>query len=156
MLSIFSSTKNCPQVKACLMPIRLSFVFILLVLLANMYKRGKDLNGVYKRISQEDCSDEFTNASFKDFDIQIGKHCVNRALASLIIVLIIFVGSCIVESIFHCFWLISCRCLRVYRATIDENKQENDRKNELVRIKHSNTMGMVPAPSLESRKEMAR
>lgn len=156
MFSICSSINSCPMVKVYLMPIRLIIFLLQLIFLITMYNRGKNLKGVYKRLSQEDCSDDFTDNAFKEFDREIEKHCVNRAIVSLIVVLFILVGSSIVESIFHCFWFISCRCFGFFRALRDENKQDDDRNNELLKLKHQDTMGMVPAPSLESRKEMAK
>jgi hypothetical protein len=51
--------------------------------------KGRELEGVYDRLGDEDCSDEFTDEAFKGFDDEIKLHCIKRVIIALIVVLVI-------------------------------------------------------------------
>ena len=117
--------------------------------------KGRALDGVFSRLAAENCSDEFTDAGFAGFDAEINKHCIDRAIVALVIVIIVILYNVVVESLVHCDWLIKCKWAKcLFQVRI--NRAIQRRRQERVSHVRNPIMSNHHAPSLKTRKEMAK
>lgn len=143
--------RDCAQAKLFFtIPKLLMFVLHAIFLLV-LLGRGKEIEGVYGRLANENCSDEFTNDAFKGFDKEITKHCINRAIVGIIVVLVVVIYNFITESICHCQWLITCKWVMMCNIWKKE-RQLDERRQERISHVRNPTMGYQHAPSLATRK----
>jgi hypothetical protein len=85
------------------------------IFLIILLSKGRDLDGIYKRLANEDCSDDFTDEAFLGFDIVIKKYTVTRVIISLVFVLLVTLVNWILECAFHFPWFCKCECSRVIK-----------------------------------------
>lgn len=138
----------------CGVPTTILWVLHAIFLLVLM-GRANDLTGVYSKIGEFDCSDDFTDNGFKGFDDELELHCRKRALVSLIVVLLIILYNLIVQTYYHCQWLMTCS----WATKLTEWKREQEQT--ALRLKTALTaknkvMGHYSAPSIKTRKEMTK
>lgn len=127
---------------------------IQLIFLSEFLKKGKDLGGFYARISEQQCSDKFTNDQFVEFDQIINLHGVKRATGALIVLAIIIGYNFFVEAILHFSWCLTCGCCRIWRARAE--KAERHYQFMLrARTVTNDTLKPSEAPGLETRRELA-
>jgi hypothetical protein len=108
MKTFFPKNNNCHHGRPFLMIPRLILYIPHCILLMLLLSKGRGLDGLYKKLSNFDCSDDFTDNAFLGFDHVIKKYMVNRNIVSLVFILLVTAGNWLLDCICHFPWLVKC------------------------------------------------